>query len=99
MQQNEQERLREQWSHFDRPPPVDPPRETRFTLRLNLGKDSRMSNRAPRQEWVTFALLAPLLLALALFAATRPWHSVPGVDERTYTEMVLGVAKHGLPYT
>jgi hypothetical protein len=52
---------------------------------------------ARRRERTALLALAPLLLVIAAYAFTRPWRSVSGVDERTYTEMILGVVREGAP--
>ena len=48
-----------------------------------------------RLAWL---LLAPLLVFTLYGAVIIPSHSCPGVDGRTYIEMIRGVSDHGLPY-
>ncbi len=43
--------------------------------------------------------LVPLFLLLVALAVYAPWDTPSTVDERTYFEMIDGVARHGLPFT
>ncbi len=43
-------------------------------------------------------LLVPLVVVVLATAILTPFHSAPGVDTRSYIEMITGVAKHGLPH-
>lgn len=51
------------------------------------------------RERLARVLLLPLVVAILVGALLAPWHTPFCVDNRTYLEMVDGVAKHGLPYT
>ncbi len=53
--------------------------------------------RAP--SWLPNALLAALLALVVARAVTTSFTSPQSVDNRTYLEMIDGVAHHGLPYT
>ena len=50
------------------------------------------------RERVALLLLAPLLLFTLYGPVFIPSHGCPGVDGRTYIEMIRGVSDHGLPY-
>lgn len=52
-----------------------------------------------RAPWLATALLGALLSLVAFGAATASWTSPQNVDNRTYLEMIDGIARHGLPYT
>lgn len=43
--------------------------------------------------------ILPLVATLAAGAVAAPWHSNTNVDARSYTEMIAGVAAHGLPWS
>jgi hypothetical protein len=51
------------------------------------------ADAAGRAAW----LLAPLIGLLLLGAVVVPLHSAMSVDDRTYLDMIDGVARHGLP--
>ena len=44
-------------------------------------------------------LLVPLLLLILWGALASTWRAPWAVDEQTYTEMIIGISRHGLPYT
>jgi hypothetical protein len=46
---------------------------------------------------IAMAAMAALLLLIVAFAFCSRWQRVGGMDSRTYFEMIIGVADHGLP--